>query len=69
LPDGIFSNLKSKFGKILEGLAMEKVGIPILWPFGTLYGHWVILFLILFFSNFLVYCVHKEKSGNPRVEA
>jgi hypothetical protein len=27
LPDGIFSNQKSKFGKISEGLAMEKVGI------------------------------------------
>jgi hypothetical protein len=27
LPDGIFSNQKSKFGQILEGLAMEDVGI------------------------------------------
>jgi hypothetical protein len=27
LPDGLFSNQKSKFGKILEGLAMEEVGI------------------------------------------
>jgi hypothetical protein len=27
LPDGLFSNKKSKFGKILEGLAMEDVGI------------------------------------------
>jgi hypothetical protein len=27
LPDGIFSNQKSKFGSILEGLAMEGVGI------------------------------------------
>jgi hypothetical protein len=31
LPDGIFSNQKSNFGKILEGLGMEKVGV--------LYGH------------------------------
>jgi hypothetical protein len=27
LPDGIFSNQKSQFGKLLEGLAMEDVGI------------------------------------------
>jgi hypothetical protein len=27
LPDGIFSNQKSQFGKIFEGLGMEKVGI------------------------------------------
>jgi hypothetical protein len=27
LPDGIFSNKKSQFGKILEGLAMEDVAI------------------------------------------
>jgi hypothetical protein len=26
LPDGIFSNQKSQFGKIFEGLAMENVG-------------------------------------------
>jgi hypothetical protein len=33
LPDGLFSNQKSKFWQILEGLAMEDVGI--------LYGHLV----------------------------
>jgi hypothetical protein len=27
LPDGIFSNQKSRFGKILEVLAIEDVGI------------------------------------------
>jgi hypothetical protein len=27
LPDGIFSKQKSQFGKILEGLAIEDVGI------------------------------------------
>jgi hypothetical protein len=27
LPDGIFSNQKSNFGQILEGLGMKKVGI------------------------------------------
>jgi hypothetical protein len=33
LPDGLFSNQKSKFGKIVEGLAMEDVDI--------FYGHLV----------------------------
>jgi hypothetical protein len=33
LPDGLFSNQKFKFGEILEGLAMEDVGI--------FYGHLV----------------------------
>jgi hypothetical protein len=33
LPDGSFSNQKSKFGKILEGLAMEDAGM--------FYGHLV----------------------------
>jgi hypothetical protein len=33
LPDGLFSNQKSKFGKILEGVSMEDVGI--------FYGHLV----------------------------
>jgi hypothetical protein len=51
LPDGIFTNRKSKFGKILEGLGMEKVGmfyglyrgiLGILLQFGTFYGHLVI---------------------------
>jgi hypothetical protein len=27
LPDGLFSNQKSQFGLILEGLAMENLGI------------------------------------------
>jgi hypothetical protein len=33
LPDGIFSNPKYQFGQILEGLAMEDIGI--------FYGHLV----------------------------
>jgi hypothetical protein len=58
LPDGLFSNQKSKFGYILEGLALEDVGIYfmdtwsilrsfcyILWTFGTVRGNFV------FFSN------------------
>jgi hypothetical protein len=38
LPDGIFSNQISQFGKILEGLAMEDVG--------TFYGDWVLFKVI-----------------------
>jgi hypothetical protein len=53
LPDGLFSNQKSQFGYILEGLAMENLGIfydhlvyftateHILWPFGIFCGHLV----------------------------
>jgi hypothetical protein len=48
LPDGVFSNQNSRFGKILEGLAMEVVGkfyshrvnfqaiLHILYPFGKI---------------------------------
>jgi hypothetical protein len=44
LPDGILSKQKSKFGKILEGLRIENVGIfyvicNILQPFGIFYDH------------------------------
>jgi hypothetical protein len=47
LPDGLFSNQKSQFGKILEGLRMKNAGIIdgyleyftviwyISWPFGN----------------------------------
>jgi hypothetical protein len=37
LPDGIFSNRKSKFGYLLEGLRMD-----ILWSFGIFYNHLVL---------------------------
>jgi hypothetical protein len=43
LPDGLFSNQKYKFGKILEGLAMEDVGY-ILWTLGPFYG--ILLYFI-----------------------
>jgi hypothetical protein len=58
LPDGIFSNQKSQFGKILEGLAMKYVGVfyvhlvnftgiwCILWPFG------IFVYYLLYFSRF-----------------
>jgi hypothetical protein len=53
LPDGLFSNQKCQFGKSLESLAMENVGIfydhlayftaigNISWPFGIFSGHLV----------------------------
>jgi hypothetical protein len=43
LPDDLFSNRTSQFGKILEGLGMEKVGLfydHFEWPFGTFYVMW-----------------------------
>jgi hypothetical protein len=66
LPDGLFSNQKSKFGSILEGLAMEDYGI--------LYGlfvHFTVFCYILstfgivrsnlvHFFPFLVFCTKKN---------
>jgi hypothetical protein len=61
LPDGLFSNQKPKFGKILEGLAMEDFGkcyshlvyftaiSYILWPFGIFCGHFCIFFSFWYF--------------------
>jgi hypothetical protein len=69
LPDGMFSNQKSKFGKIFEGLGMKKNGIFYghleyimailysLWPFGNLVAVWYIS------PRFGI--KNKEKSGNP----
>jgi hypothetical protein len=68
LPDGMFSNPKTQFGQILEGLGTEKVGMfcahleyttaiwYILRPFGNLVAIWYI------FSLFGKLC--QEKSGN-----
>jgi hypothetical protein len=66
LPDGVFSNQKSKFGKILDGLAMEEVGI--------FYGH-LVYFMVIWYILWTFYChlVHfppfwhvvPKKSGNP----
>jgi hypothetical protein len=38
LPDGLISNQEPKFGEILEGLAMEEIGIHILVALGLFYG-------------------------------
>jgi hypothetical protein len=66
LPDGLFSNQKSKFGQILEGLAMEDVGIfygrlvhftvfcYILWTFGIARGD------LVYFFPVLVFCTKKN---------
>jgi hypothetical protein len=58
LPDGIFSNKKSQFGDILEGLAMEDVGIlwSISWPNGISYGHLVHFVVIWYIFPVLVCC-------------
>jgi hypothetical protein len=61
LPDGIFSNQKSKFGKIWECLEMKDVGKFYvllgyvftaiwysLWPFGIFYCHFGIFFQYLY---------------------
>jgi hypothetical protein len=69
LPDGLFSNQKSNFLKILEGLAMEDVGM--------FYGRLVPCTVFVMFDWHLVYFVviwyifsrfgilYQEKSGNP----
>jgi hypothetical protein len=69
LPDDLFSNQKSQFEYMLEGLEMENVGIfyghleysiaiwYILRPFGHLVALWYI------FPLFGILC--QEKSGNP----
>jgi hypothetical protein len=38
LPDGLFSNKKSQFGYILEGLRLENV--EFLWPVGIFTDIW-----------------------------
>jgi hypothetical protein len=65
LPDGIFSNRKSQFGYILEGLAMEDVGIflaiwSILRQFGLFYGNLVYFVVIWYIFTVLVCCTKKN---------
>jgi hypothetical protein len=69
LPDGFFSNQKSQFGQILEGLATEDVGVfcghlvnfqPI-WYVYILCGHLInfqsIWYILWPFGNFSVHLV------------
>jgi hypothetical protein len=78
LPDGLFSNQKSKFGQIVEGLAMEDDGIfygrlvhltvfgYILWTFGIFCGNLVYCLMRQF--EFLHFCVRqfdKKRSALP----
>jgi hypothetical protein len=72
LPDGLFSNQKSQFGYILEGLAMKNVGIfydhlvyftairNTLWPFGIVCGN------LVYFPPLGI--LDREKSGNPAID-
>jgi hypothetical protein len=61
LPDGLFSNQKSKHGQILEGLRLLNVHI--------FYGYWEYLTDLLFYDRFLHFSgfsiMYLEKSGNP----
>jgi hypothetical protein len=69
LPDGLFSNQRSQFGKNFQGLGLENFDIfyghleyfmdiwDILWPFVTFCVH------LVHFSSFGI--MHQEKSGNP----
>jgi hypothetical protein len=68
LPDGIFPNQKHQLGFILEGLAIEDVGILMailstLGPNCIVHGHLVLFVVILvYFSRFGM--LYREKSGN-----
>jgi hypothetical protein len=78
LPDCIFSNQKSPFGQILEGLAKEDVGIffghlvyfidiwYLLWTFGIFYGH-LVYFMDIWYIIPHFGMLYQEKSGNPGV--
>jgi hypothetical protein len=69
LPDGIFSNQKSKFGLILEGLERKDIGLvsAILRPNDVFYGDMVHVVVVSYiFSRFGM--LHREKSGIPGLE-
>jgi hypothetical protein len=60
LPDGIFSNKKSRSEIILHGLAMEDAGL--------FYGHSAYFMVIWYiFHHFGI--LYQAKSGNPELEA
>jgi hypothetical protein len=63
LPDGLFSDQKSKFGYILVGLRLKNVYIGILWPFGIFLWRLGIFYdHLVHFSGFGI--MYQEKSGN-----
>jgi hypothetical protein len=69
LPDGLFSNQKSKFEQILEGLAMENLSIfydylDFFRDIKIFNGHLVYFVVIWYiFPRFGI--LDQEKSGNP----
>jgi hypothetical protein len=73
LPDGLFSNQTSKFGYILEGLAMEDVAVfyghawSILRSFVRFYGH-LAQFVVIWYTLSRFGILYQEKSGNPAVD-
>jgi hypothetical protein len=70
LPDGFFSNQKSQFGYISEGLAMEDVGkfygkLVNFRPCGIFYGHFAYFPPVWYILHFGVF--YQEKSGKPEM--
>jgi hypothetical protein len=69
LPDGIFSNQKSKFVDILKSLGIENVGIvnghleylTSIWNILGTFGKFVVIWYIIPRFGML----YQEKSGNP----
>jgi hypothetical protein len=55
LPDGLFSNQESQFGKILEDLARENLGIFYDHLIYVFYGHWKYFMAIWYICGHLVY--------------
>jgi hypothetical protein len=49
MPDGLFSNQKSQYGYILEGLAIENGGIFYVHLVYILYGHWKYFMAVWYF--------------------
>jgi cyanate permease len=71
LPDGLFSYQKSKFGYILEGLGMEKVG-KFYDPLEYFTAIWYILWLLGIVCWYIIpvlVCLDQEKSANPAANA
>jgi hypothetical protein len=69
LPEGLFSNQKSKFWQILKSLAKEDAGIVMaIWctsrPNGIIYGHFI-NFVVIWYIFSLFGMLYREKSGNP----